>query len=637
MATKIVTKNSSTASAVPTASDLVQGELAVNVADKRLFTEDNAGAIVELGTNPTTLNVNGTATMDGLVVQQPSGANILLESTTAGATTGDIFGEIEFKTNDSSSAGVKGKIDSYSEGGVGNGALRLFTGNTTGLYERLRIDSSGNVGINTSSPTHLLQISGGASDGRMSFTNNARGNGQTDGMWVGVDNSQSYLLSRGAYPLNFYTNATERMRIDSSGNVGIGTSLPQGLIDLTVSVAKTATGGATFAQLGKTNESSGYASLQCEVKGGASAADRKWTFQTIEQGVANAGSIVLQPDGGNVGIGNSIPSSFNGNANNLVIGTGSGSEGLTIYGGGESNIFFADGTAGSSAYVGRIEYSHAVDNMLFYVNNANAMTIDSSGNVGIGVSTPSNNHANANNLVVGNGTAGGIANYVGTGTGWYAFSRANANNSDAYDGGISYDGSRNLMFHTNAGIERARIDSSGNLLVGKTTTGVAGAGIVMRGGGELFVTRAGDVMNLNRLSTDGEIMAFRKDGVSVGSISTNANSLPSDRNFKKNIADLTLGLDFVKSLSPKTYNFKIDDEGQAVMAGLIAQEVEESLTAAGVERNSMTLLQHEPTEDVNESDYKMDYVKFVPVLINAMKEQQTLIESLTARIAALEE
>ena len=52
MATKIVTKNSSTANAVPAASDLVQGELAVNVADKRLFTEDNGGSIVELGTNP---------------------------------------------------------------------------------------------------------------------------------------------------------------------------------------------------------------------------------------------------------------------------------------------------------------------------------------------------------------------------------------------------------------------------------------------------------------------------------------------------------------------------------------------------------------------------------------------------------
>ena len=52
MATTIVTKNSSTASAVPTAAQLVQGELAVNVADKRIFTENNAGAIVELGTNP---------------------------------------------------------------------------------------------------------------------------------------------------------------------------------------------------------------------------------------------------------------------------------------------------------------------------------------------------------------------------------------------------------------------------------------------------------------------------------------------------------------------------------------------------------------------------------------------------------
>ncbi len=63
MATKIVTKNSSTAGAAPTASDLVQGELAVNVADKRLYTEDNAGAVVELGTNPYnfTANHNGSA------------------------------------------------------------------------------------------------------------------------------------------------------------------------------------------------------------------------------------------------------------------------------------------------------------------------------------------------------------------------------------------------------------------------------------------------------------------------------------------------------------------------------------------------------------------------------------------------
>ena len=65
MATKIVTKNSSTASAAPTAGDLVQGELAVNVTDKRLYTENNAGAIVELGTNPSTIDINA-GTVDGI-------------------------------------------------------------------------------------------------------------------------------------------------------------------------------------------------------------------------------------------------------------------------------------------------------------------------------------------------------------------------------------------------------------------------------------------------------------------------------------------------------------------------------------------------------------------------------------------
>jgi hypothetical protein len=87
---------------------------------------------------------------------------------------------------------------------------------------------------------------------------------------------------------------------------------------------------------------------------------------------------------GSVGISNSIPSSFNGGANNLVVGSGSGAEGMTIYGGAESNIFFADGTAGTAAYIGRIEYSHSSDLMRFYVNNLNAMTIDSSGNLLVG-------------------------------------------------------------------------------------------------------------------------------------------------------------------------------------------------------------------------------------------------------------
>jgi hypothetical protein len=61
MPTQIITKNSSTGSSVPSASDLVQGELAVNVTDKRLFTENSSGAVVELATNPSTLTIGSVS------------------------------------------------------------------------------------------------------------------------------------------------------------------------------------------------------------------------------------------------------------------------------------------------------------------------------------------------------------------------------------------------------------------------------------------------------------------------------------------------------------------------------------------------------------------------------------------------
>jgi hypothetical protein len=49
MATTIVIKNSSTAGSVPTSGQLVQGELAVNVTDRKIFTETAAGTVVEIG------------------------------------------------------------------------------------------------------------------------------------------------------------------------------------------------------------------------------------------------------------------------------------------------------------------------------------------------------------------------------------------------------------------------------------------------------------------------------------------------------------------------------------------------------------------------------------------------------------
>jgi len=141
------------------------------------------------------------------------------------------------------------------------------------------------------------------------------------------------------------------------------------------------------------------------------------------------------------------------------------------------------------------------------------------------------------------------------------------------------------------------LDTTGNLLVGKSTTAFGTEGMVLYGSGDVSgsrinITNTGNKsLNINRLSDHGILVEFYKDGTPVGSISTNANSLPSDRNFKKNVKDLQLGLSFISSLKPVTYNYKMDDDSDPIMTGLIAQDVETALEAVGVEANSMTLLQ----------------------------------------------
>jgi len=298
MATKIVTKNSSTASAVPTASDLVQGELAVNVADKRLFTEDNGGSIVELGTNPSTIDINA-GTIDGTAIGASSastGAFTTLTATGAFTSLGidDNATSTAITIDSSENVGIgttaimqdfgggrttlalkgAGSTD-YSTLQLGNygtssngqihGLINFYDGTTSvsriqsvrasntsdanlvfytapssgGITERMRIDSSGNVGIGTSSPSQKLHISDSAPFARLESTSTSY-NGFTTkndsgNFYFGIDDSvgsfygSAYaraIYADGAYPVTFYTNATERMRIDSSGNVGIGTSSP---------------------------------------------------------------------------------------------------------------------------------------------------------------------------------------------------------------------------------------------------------------------------------------------------------------------------------------------------------------------------------------------------------------------------
>jgi len=61
--TNLIIKNSTTGGSAPSAGDLETGELAVNLIDKKVYSKDNSNAIVELGTNPSTITLGGVVTI----------------------------------------------------------------------------------------------------------------------------------------------------------------------------------------------------------------------------------------------------------------------------------------------------------------------------------------------------------------------------------------------------------------------------------------------------------------------------------------------------------------------------------------------------------------------------------------------
>jgi hypothetical protein len=88
--------------------------------------------------------------------------------------------------------------------------------------ERMRIDSSGNVGIGVT-PSARLQVVGSTAISSQANVAAVIGANTTSDLLLGsINGNAPFIASQGAYPLLMYTNATEKMRINSDGNVGIG-------------------------------------------------------------------------------------------------------------------------------------------------------------------------------------------------------------------------------------------------------------------------------------------------------------------------------------------------------------------------------------------------------------------------------
>jgi hypothetical protein len=258
-------------------------------------------------------------------------------------------------------------------------------------------------------------------------------------------------------------------------------------------------------------------------------------------------------------------------------------------------------------------YFPAADTIAFSEGGVESMRIDSSGNVGIGTSSP------AQKLHVA-----GVGQFVSTNTMY-----VNPN----YDTGVAaiqVSNNAGLVFATN-NIERARIDSSGNLLVGKTAANLAVVGVEAKPNGYAVFTMASSTNSLDTLNVYSSTAANYRFYVGLAGtvFATNTTiTAISDQRLKENIRDLDEGLATVMALKPRKFDWK-EGKGADIknVRGFIAQEFEQVLP------DMIDIWKDSAPE--GEEPYKAVNANLIPTLVKAIQEQQALITQLQADVAAL--
>jgi len=560
-------------------------------------------------------------------------------------------------------------LTSFTSGGVvyASSSSALATGSA------LTFDGT-NLGVGIASATSLLDVRDGVGS---IFTLGNTGNfaasefsrikwkeGSTQLADIGweADTNELRINNRVA-STTFYAANAEGMRLTSTG-LGIGTSSPN--FKLEVNSGAT----ATTAQL-KTTAATAYsggsffAGSNLTIRTGANAtgngsgirfaSDNNGLLEGMFGWVQNAsayGDFVWQgfngsyvermrlDSAGNLGLGVtpsawvSTRKAFQTQGGSVFTGTDTATIGLVQNGfnDGTANKYVNNGFASryyqnSSQHIWETAPSGTAGNAITFTQ---AMTLGSNGNLLLGTTT------DEGRLTIAEASAGIGISFLSS-NGNYA-GRIGSTNEAGTTNGLDINSTRGdgkILFKT-SNTERARIDSSGNLLVGTTdSSATSGNGLkVTAGSGNAdsvsVVTGATSNAGLTTYqlySTGaGAYRFYVGAGGTIFATSITISAI-SDQRLKENVRDIDTGLDAIMALKPRRFDWK-DGKGQDKKdaAGFIAQEYRDifpasvSETKAGSDGIEYLTMNHE---------------ELIPSLVKAIQEQQALITQLQADIAIL--